>query len=327
MLRGSRMVCTISMKRLVQHILVLLATCVLSLPGLVLASEVVAGGPTTAGGLSGQGQSPTKSKVPEAATGARPVKKSRSPSAGVAFWILAACAVLASLASMTFQSNRLWGASVLTLLLFACVLAFLHWPIWIAALVGVTSAAVVAVLAVKPGLSEHMARKEEAEHPIFLSGVMLCAAGVYTLLSGSGRVTPVLVYLVALMVTLLLYVWRLRHPLALWIVSVSAAHLVMAAGPLVVSSGSSRSILAVAAIISLVGMVTAAFRSSTLTILLAAELVVMGGLVATTQIPGGLLDTEVGWTAAVGLPLVQTGMILAVARKLGPEAEPERGEG
>ena len=70
-----------------------------------------------------------------------------------------------------------------------------------------------------------------------------------------------------------------------------------------------------------VGIAAAAVRHNTLTIVLSAELVVVGAIVAAAGASGGLLNTQVGWTVAVGLPLVQIGLGLALAQKLGPETD------
>lgn len=264
--------------------------------------------------------------------GSLAVLTARTPSpssrkVGTAYWMVAVCCILAAVLSLLFRSAGPWATTLIASGILATLLVLWTRPVWTPAAVGLPAAALAVVLAVKYRLSDHLQKPDHAEVLTFLSGLILLSTAAYIAGGVKEGWTRNLLYAALLGATLLLFLWRLKQPLVLWTVAVALTHLGMSAAQAAFTpTGAARVLISTGGVMAAVGIAAAAVRQNTLTIVLSAELVVIGAIVAAAGASGGLLNTQVGWTVAVGLPLVQIGLGLALAQKLGPETDAQ-GEG
>ena len=244
-------------------------------------------------------------------------------SAGKGLWILAGLCMLSVAASLVFRSTKLWGIALLASALAAAAMVLSGRTIWMPGALGLFGTAVAVLVAVRFVLKESIHLNDDSEVMVFMAGLLACAGGAYLVGGGAAEWGRYLLYAVLVGGSLLLFVWRLRRPLPSWAISVGIAHLGMAfVDASMKASPSVRPLLWTGLLMASVGLAGAVSRRNTLTVVVSAQLVVLGAILAAASTRAEILNSQVGWTVAVGLPLVQIGLGLSLAQRLGPDTEP-----
>jgi len=272
--------------------------------------------------LAAAGPSPGDSAVTLAPSGVPAVKAQLQPEppkrAARAFWVMVGLAILAALVSVALRAAGPWAVALLAGGILATVCLMWTRPPWMPAVLVLPLLALVAVVSVRYRLRDHLHGDEPEGAVSFLTGVILCSAAAYLAHTMNTGWTRTMVYVLLAFAALLLFFWKLKEPVALWVTAMAIGHLGLVAFNIALTTPSyKKGLLLLGGALAVVGIAGTTIRGRPLAVVISAQLVVAGAVIALAGTATGLVRPQVGWTVAVGLPLVQFGLGLALSQRLG----------